>query len=343
MDETNQREVKLTLVARKACFGLPTACPSCLPVYIYLKLAQLPFDLNYNLTYPDSDQIPYVESGDCYVAYNNEKGGVIESLKEDGIVDLDSEVHADPEWISMKAMITSWLVDAVTYELWVGSDGSSAHKIYYSDLPWPIGKFLYYKQINVAKQLLGITKENADRREDEIYRRSTIAYQTLSTRLGEDSFFFENRATSLDASFLGHVLFTLQALPDTSILKSKLLAHENLVKSAESFKVNYIKAGPSSSVPQFRVPSPYVPQSQSDSTASASASASAGRGSSTWGSNPKSKPKREKTEEEKTFRRRAKYFLVTQLVGVLIFLSLLGGSDNDKAELDDEDGLQYDD
>lgn len=61
------------------------------------------------------------------------------------------------------------------------------------------------------------------------------------------------------------------------------------------------------------------------------------------GSNPKSKPKREKTEEEKKFRRRAKYFLVTQLVAVLVFISLLGGSQDAEVEFEDgDDGLDYD-
>lgn len=60
------------------------------------------------------------------------------------------------------------------------------------------------------------------------------------------------------------------------------------------------------------------------------------------GSKPKSKPKKEKTEEEKKFRRRAKYFLATQLVAVLVFLSLLGGSDDSEVELgDDDDVLDY--
>lgn len=114
-----------------------------------------------------SDLIPYVEYGD-YVAYNNEKGGVIEILKEDGIVDLDIKFYSVPEWISMKAMISSWLADAITYELWVGSDGRTAQQIYFSDLPWPIGKALFFKQIHIVKQRLGITKDNAEQKEEEV-------------------------------------------------------------------------------------------------------------------------------------------------------------------------------
>lgn len=114
-----------------------------------------------------SDQIPYIESGD-YVAYNNENGGVIESLKKDGIVDLDTEFYTVPEWISAKAMVSSWLEDALMYELWVGSDGMSAERIYHSDLPWPIGKVLFLKQLHFVKQQFGITKDNADQKEEEV-------------------------------------------------------------------------------------------------------------------------------------------------------------------------------
>ncbi|KAH6798936.1 metaxin-like protein [Perilla frutescens var. frutescens] len=322
-DRRGEREA-LTLVARKPCFSLPTACPNCIPAYIYLKLAKIPFTLEFNLIHPDSDQIPFVESGD-YVAYNNENGGVLQKLKDDGIVDLDYEVSGIPEWVSLKAMVESWLSDAVLYELWVGSDAKPAHKIYYSDLPWPIGKILYYKQVYVVKQLLGITSENAERREEEIYRRATVAYGALSARLGEKSFFFEDRPTSLDAVFLGHALFTLLALPETSVLRSKLLGHANLVKYAENLKSEYVDASSSSSS---------VPQSDPSSSASK-------RGPAYWSSKPKNKPTREKTEEEKKFRRRAKYFLATQLVAVLIFLSVIGGS-NGEVELGvDDEAFDY--
>jgi len=92
------------------------------------------------------------------VAYNDENGGVIQCLKQDGIVALDTDFSSLPEWISMKAMVSTW----------VGSDGTSARTIYHSGLPWLIGKALLMKQVHVVKQRLGITKENAERREAEV-------------------------------------------------------------------------------------------------------------------------------------------------------------------------------
>ena len=114
-----------------------------------------------------ADIIPYVETGN-YVAYNNERGGVIECLKQDRIVDLDTEFHSVPEWVSAKSMVSSWLADAAIYELWLGTDGGSAQKVYYSDLPWPIGKVLYFKKVHSVKLQLGINKENAERREEQV-------------------------------------------------------------------------------------------------------------------------------------------------------------------------------
>nr|TKR74900.1 hypothetical protein D5086_0000290940 [Populus alba] len=273
-----QERAEYTLVARKPSFGLPTGCPICLPLFIYLKFSNFPFHLVFNNTFPDSDQIPYIESG-TYVAYNDENGGVIKSLKEDGIVDLDTDFSSFPEWISRKAMVSTWLADAIMYELWVGSDGTSARTIYHSGLPWLIGKALLMKQVHVVKQRLGITKENAERREAE----------------------------------------------ESSMLQSALLEHGNLIRYAEKLKTDFMEAGSSSSVPQFL--------SDASST-------------STRRSKPKKQPKRERTEEEKTFRRRARYFLVTQVVAVLVFLSVMSSNDFSEVEVDedeDEDeGFSYD-
>ncbi|GKC08633.1 retrovirus-related pol polyprotein LINE-1 [Tanacetum coccineum] len=64
-----------------------------------------------------------------------------------------------PEWVSTVSIINSWLSDAMLYELWADLDGSVAQKIYYSDLPWKIGKLLSLKQVHNVKQLLGISKD----------------------------------------------------------------------------------------------------------------------------------------------------------------------------------------
>ncbi|KAH9608200.1 hypothetical protein KSS87_006933 [Heliosperma pusillum] len=279
----------------------------------------------------DADQIPYVESG-TYVAYNNEKGGVIECLREDGIVDLDSDFRTIPEWISMKAMVGSWLMDALTYELWIDSEKNSSQNLFFSDLPWPIGSVLYYKQVLAARHYLGINKENAERMQAEIYRKANLGYEALSTQLGDESFLFGSRPNSLDAVFLGHALITLQALPETSVLKSKLLNYSNLTKYAEKLSAQFIE--------DFSAQPAWSSALSSDGHASSSTPKQGGF--SNWSAKPKSKPKKERTEEEKKFRRRAKYFLAAQCISVLLFLSLFGGSDAAQLELDEDDeGLDY--
>lgn len=54
------------------------------------------------------------------------------------------------------------------------------------------------------------------------------------------------------------------------------------------------------------------------------------------GSKPKSKPKREETKEEKSFKRRARYFLTAQLVSVVLFVTLLSRVDEADVEVDDD-------
>ncbi|KAH1201262.1 Mitochondrial outer membrane import complex protein METAXIN [Glycine max] len=318
-----------TLVVRKPCFGLPTGCTQSLSAYIYLKFAQIPFQLDFHLNNPHSNQIPYFEVGDS-VAYNNEKEGIIECLKKDvGVVDLDSGVSSLPEWISTKAILTTWLADALAYELWLGCEGSSAYSIYYSDLPWPLGKILSWKKAIWVKLKHGITNDNAEVKKEESYLWEdfglffifgAIIDFILQVRYSY-ALFGLCRPSSLDAIFLAHGLVVLHALPESSMLRIKFSEHANLVRYVQQCKTELIDAAPSpSSAPQFHT----------DATSSASKSHSS--------SKPKSKPKREKTQEEKTFKRKAKYFVVAQLVAVVVFLTLMTSFDDAEVELDDDDG-----
>ncbi|WOL04016.1 mitochondrial outer membrane import complex protein METAXIN [Canna indica] len=318
---------EIVLVARKGRFGLPTACPVCLPVYCYLRFANVNVQLQFDRANPDSDHIPYAEYGD-YVAFNNEKGGVIERLNGDNIVELDSQLSKDsfPDWVSTKVLISTWLAEAVQYELWVASDSTIAHEIYFSDLPWPLGKILYWKQAQAVRQLHGVTKVNAEEKEEEIYGKANIAYEALSVKLGSEEFFFERRPTSVDALFLGHAAFVLHALPETSVLRSSFVKHANLIKFAKDH-TNYLVEPSSSSASGRSFPF------------DASSSSVPRREDSKRSSKSKPKQKRQKTEEEKSFQRRAKYFIAAQVVSILVFLSVLGGVSG--VEDVDEDSLGY--
>ncbi|GAU42084.1 hypothetical protein TSUD_200720 [Trifolium subterraneum] len=322
-----------TLVVRKPCFDLPTGCPQCLSAFIYLNFAKIPFQLDFHLNHPHSDKIPYIEIGDDYVAYDNENGGIIECLKKDvGVVDLDSEVSSLPDWVSIKAILTTWLHDALVYELWIGSEGSSAYSIYYSDLPWPIGKILSSKKARWVKSKHGITDDNAVVKQEEIYARASYAYDALSKLLGEKNYLFENRAnidfdilvmyshtlcspSSLDAIFLAHGLVVLQALPESSTLRIKFSEHDNLVRYVQKCKTELKEAGP-----------------QSHTNASPSGS----RSQSTKRPKAKSVPKREKSEAEKTFKRRGSYFVAAQLVAVVVYLTLMLTFDGTEVEIEND-------
>ncbi|KAK7323753.1 hypothetical protein VNO77_27244 [Canavalia gladiata] len=165
------------------------------------------------------------------VVYNNEKEGIVDCLKKDiGVVDLDSEISSLPDWIVTKAILTTWLADALSYELWVRSEGSSAYTIYYPDLPCPLGKVLFHKKAHWVKLKHGITNDNAELKKEEIYKRANSAYNALSICLGEQNYLFENRTLCLEAIFLAHGLVILQALHESSKLRIKFLEHSNLVR-----------------------------------------------------------------------------------------------------------------
>ncbi|XP_058728879.1 mitochondrial outer membrane import complex protein METAXIN-like isoform X2 [Vicia villosa] len=307
-----------TLVVRKPCFDLPTGCPQCLSAYIYLNFAKIPFQLNFHLNDPHSDKIPYFEVGDEFVAYDNENEGIIQFLRKNGgVVDLDSEVCSLPEWIAIKAVVTTWLHDALVYELWLESKGSAAYSIYYSDLPWPIGKVLSHNKVRSVKVKHGITDDNAVAKKEEIYERANSAYDALSKWLGEKNYLFGDSPSSLDAIFLAHGLVALQALPESSALRIKFLEHDNLVRYVRKCKTEIIEAGPQihtdASSSGFRIPS-------------------------TQRHTSKSAPKREKTDEEKRFKRKGRYFVAAQLVAVAVFLTLMMSFDFAEVEGEKVDG-----
>ncbi|KAL3685307.1 hypothetical protein R1sor_003329 [Riccia sorocarpa] len=317
----------LVLLVRSGAWGLPTACPVCLPPYIYLKLAGVAFTPQYATFQPDSDDLPVLEYGNV-VGYGSESGGIVGVLKREKICDLDEGLpdSAKADLNAYSAIVNSWLSDALLHELWLKENEKVVAQVYLSSLPWPVNKAIDWKQRRAVERHLGINTENVAERSAELYRKAAAAYEALSIRLQDQDYFVAGKPTSLDAAVLGHVFFVQHAPLELSFLKEQLNKHRNLVVYAEKMESKLLGDSAPTVFPPPRSSSP-----PPGSYASSSSRGTAGP------SNTKAAPKK-RSEKDKLFRKRAKYFIIAQVAAVLLYVVFAGIEVEDEG-LEDDGGV----
>jgi metaxin len=327
--EQEKQESQLVLLVREGGFGLPTACPACLPWFVYLKLSSVSFQTQYSGVEPDSEDLPAVEYGEA-VGFASESGGILEFLKREKIADLDAALTEGEraELESCKAMVESWIVDASLYEIWMRDNDKAVRKVYFAALPMGLSYALDWKQRHSVMQRLGVTTENAKSRGDELLRKAGMAYQALSVRLQDQKLFFGDRPTSLDALVLGHLLFHLNVSLEVSNLREEISKYPNLVTYAQSLKSQLL--GGDDGVPMgsaFGNPkAPPPPSPPPTSTTHHSSPDTSG----------KEKPaNKSRNDKEKLFKKRAKYFVIAQFVAILMYVVVAGIDFEDDAQDDD--------
>lgn len=139
---------------------------------------------------------------------------------------------------------------------------------------------------------------------------------------------------------------------ETSVLRHKLLEQSNLVRYAERLKSEFLEESSSSpSPPLHSFPSSFSGKGKTHPNLTIyvlifllyatklDMSQLCGVNESFWcsGSKTKSKPKAEKSEEEKKFKKRARFFLAAQFLAVVIYVSVMGGVSSDEVEYEDDD------
>lgn len=305
-DSESVPSADLVLLVRQGAFGLPTACPACLPAYIYLKLAAISFEPQFTAVEPDSEDLPLLEYGDR-VGFASDNGGIVEFLRSEKIVDLDAglDENEKAELETCKAMMGSWVADASAYELWMRDNDRAAKAVYFSELPIALVHALDWKQRLAVMQRLGITPENVTARSEDIFRKASNAYSALSVLLDDHKFFFNGRPTSLDALVLGHLLFHLRVPFELSTLKGEILKHENLVNYVEELSKELLGGGETSPDSEFFPKAPPAPIRIKKAA-------------------KVTPPKPVRTEKDTRMRKRAKYFIITQLVAVLMYVVFAG-------------------
>jgi metaxin len=311
----------LVLVTRPGAFGLPTACPACLPAFLYLRLAAVSFQEQVTAVEPDSEDLPAVEYGES-VGFASEDGGVIEFLRKENVVDLDAGLSDSEkaELETCKAMMESWLADASAYETWMRENNRQCKAVYFAELPWGLAQALDWKQRVAVMQRLGVNPDNAAARSEELYRKASDAYSALSVLLSDQKFFFSNRPTSLDALVLGHLLFHIRVPFEVSTLKGEIFKHPNLVHYAESWSKQLLGEDGDSVGAAFQPKAPPPPPVKRTKQAS----------------KENEKPAKEKSEKEILFKKRAKYFVITQVVAVLMYAVFAGFGVDDDDDGDDD-------
>lgn len=320
--ESSGDSVDLVLVTRPAGFGMPTVCPACLPVYLYLRLAAVSFREQVSAVEPDSVDLPCVEYGEN-VGFSSENGGVIEFLRKEKIADLDADLSDSEkaELETCKAMMQSWVADASAYEVWMRDNSRQCKTVYFSELPWGLVQALDWKQRLAVMQRLEITPENTMTRTEELYKKASNAYSALSILLSDQKYFFNDRPTSLDALVLGHLLFHLRVPLEVSTLKEAILKYQNLVDYAEHWSKYLLGEEGNSIDSSFRPKTPH------------SSHASPPR----QGPKERDNPEKERREKDIFFKKRAKYFVIAQVTAVLMYVVFAGYGVDDDGEDDGGD------
>ncbi|CAI9098886.1 OLC1v1035614C1 [Oldenlandia corymbosa var. corymbosa] len=233
---------QLSISMRDAAYGLPTACPHSLGVYCYCMMAGIPFNCKRDLVNFDLDFSPKIKCN-SYLGY---KG--IQDLIKQNVANLDFHLNEETRDHSMlmHSHIRDWLGKAATYELWIEPEhtrNSLGYLLSGLRLGEAEAKARYFRR---KSQLMDLEEEGRCRKIEELYKFVSFTYDQLSTTLGTKRTFFDeslddSRPSSLDAAFLGHAIFVIRILPETSRLRKELLQRSNLWNYAilEGEKMNF--------------------------------------------------------------------------------------------------------
>lgn len=204
---------------------------NCLAVQAFLHMAQLEFGIEMRANtehMSPSGRVPFIRAGafvvsemDPIVAFVNTKGISLTAH-------LDSSQRADMR--AYMSLVNNVLGNAELYLMWV--DDITYREVtkprYGSVYPWPLNHALtWQRRAQICKRLgaLGWSKKSPE----EVYIEVENCCQALSERLDNQTYFFNNKATELDALVFGH-LFTILTtpLPDNR-LASIVRQFKNLV------------------------------------------------------------------------------------------------------------------
>lgn len=312
----SEQETPYSLLQHPPGWGLPSSCPSCLRLSSYLVLAAVPYTVVNCHRMPGSELLPALEHG-IDVSYSNDSEGPLDFLRNSFGIDLDAALQEAEraELQAFTALVDSVLEDALLYTVWMEPANEEVAIQRFSEaVPWPLSRVLAWQELRKIKlQFSACRSKQLDA--SAVYGGAKKAYAALAVRLGENTQFFAERPTSLDAAVFAHIIFLLRAPLKKNPLKEAIEEHPNLVSFAETLQDKLFGSEPPSDPPPFS----RMPKSAKKSSGPGEAQTS-------------------DSNKGTSLRRRAQFFLLAQAASVVMWVLFSSLSiEMEDADVDDDD------
>lgn len=262
----NSSAEKIKLFAFGPGWGVPfaTSAPFPLKLAIWLRMAEIPFEF---VVANDPNKGPKGKSP--WIEYGSVRMGdsslIIEYLEEHFGIDLDKHLNAQQRALalSVQRMLEEHFHQCFEHQLFFGKGADNRLKEFAATMPVPICWLLptVLKRV-FTKQLYerGMGRHS----EDVIIEQGKSDLDALSQLLGDQSYFFGDKPSSIDACVFGFLGVTVYVAGDNPLYQYAA-SHENLMRYCERMRARYFPETLKTLAPIFPVDADKVSQRSSAS------------------------------------------------------------------------------
>jgi len=220
-------------------WDLPNASPFCLKLETYLRMADVPFEVQptFNPRISPTGKLPFIKDGDKIIP---DSGIIIDYLKEKYGDPLDQ--HLTPEQKaharSMQRLIEEHLYWTLVYSRWIDPKGWAIVKpAFFGKMPLPFRLWIpekLRKKVERDLRAHGVGRHAPE----TIYQLGKDDVKTIADFLGKKKFMFGDKPTSLDACVYGIIANILYS-PIESPLKEYTSQFDHLKQLCDRIKAAY--------------------------------------------------------------------------------------------------------
>jgi len=215
-------------------WGQPSASPFCTKLETWMKLAKIPYEIDFPMQPGSKGKWPYIELNGEIIS---DSTIIIERLTKEFNVTIDSSLSPVEQAISLayQRAIEEHLYFGVVYIRWI-ENFSIIRPLYFKTLPWLLRYIIptYLVLPKVKQSLYGQGMSRYSR--DEITKKCLDDLKSISVYLGNKPYFFGNEPRTIDVIIYSFVSSLVSVPLDDPVKEGakkmdNLIAHCNRINS----------------------------------------------------------------------------------------------------------------